>query len=137
MSVLLFLRKLRIILLKSFSFQCVDPDAPPPPPEQKPVTSKARLEVPVPKEIGSHSVEDLGDISSDFSVEVEEEVPDLQDPIKKRGKFYKLVKSMKNRRKSVQVAKSADNLMDGKPEEKEKKKGLKFHRRFSLSRRDD
>lgn len=44
---------------------------------------------------------------------------------------------MKNRRKSVQVAKSADNLMDGKPEEKEKKKGLKFHRRFSLSRRDD
>lgn len=93
--------------------------------------------VPAPKEIESHSVEDLGDISSDFSVEVEEEVPDLQDPIKKRGKFYKLVKSMKNRRKSVQVAKSADNLMDGKPEEKEKKKLMKFHRRFSLSRRDD
>lgn len=126
-----------IRFLKCFSFQCVDPDAPPPPPVQKPVTSKARLEVPTPKEIESHSVEDLGDISSDFSVEVEEEVPDLHDPVKKKGKFYKLVKSMKNRRKSVQVAKSADNLMDGKPEEKEKKKGMKFHRRFSLSRRDD
>uniref|UniRef100_A0A2H1VMC0 SFRICE_000467 n=1 Tax=Spodoptera frugiperda TaxID=7108 RepID=A0A2H1VMC0_SPOFR len=114
---------------------CVDPDAPPPPEEPKPDTSKAKLEVPQPKEIESHSVEDLGDISSEFSVEVEEDSLDhAQDP-KKKGKFYKLVKSMKNRRKSVQVAKSADNLADKPLEERhEKKKGFKFHRRFSLSR---
>lgn len=118
------------------SFQCVDPDAPPPPEEPKPDTSKGKLGVPQPKEIESHSVEDLGDISSEFSVEVEEDLSDLTlDSTKKRGKFYKLVKSMKNRRKSVQVAKSADNLVDGKSDEKhEKKKGFKFHRRFSLSR---
>lgn len=82
-------------------------------------------------------MEDLGDISSEFSVEVEEDLADLTlDPTKKKGKFYKLVKSMKNRRKSVQVAKSADNLVDAKPLEdrQEKKKGFKFHRRFSLSR---
>ncbi|CAH0406816.1 unnamed protein product [Chilo suppressalis] len=115
---------------------CVDPDAPPPPEEPKADTSKSKLEVPRPREIESHSVEDLGDISSEFSVEVEEDMTDLTlDPTKKRGKFYKLVKSMKNRRKSVQVAKSADNLIEGKSEEKqEKKKGFKFHRRFSLSR---
>ncbi|KPI92932.1 PREDICTED: PCTP-like protein [Papilio xuthus] len=114
---------------------CIDPDAPPPPSEPKPNTSKVKLEVPQPKEAESHSIEDLGDISSEFSVEVEEEVEHTADPTKKRGKFYKLVKSMKNRRKSVQVAKSADNLLDGKPpEEKEKKKPFKFHRRFSLSR---
>lgn len=60
---------------------------------------------------------------------------DGHDSIKKRGKFYKLVKSMKNRRKSVQVAKSADNLTEKPIEDKqEKKKGFKFHRRFSLSR---
>lgn len=43
---------------------------------------------------------------------------------------------MKNRRKSVQVAKSADNLVEGKSDEKPEKlkKGFKFHRRFSLSR---
>ncbi|KAI5639912.1 hypothetical protein NE865_07641 [Phthorimaea operculella] len=117
---------------------CVDPDAPPP--HEEPADhkkhhrpSKSKLEVPQPKEIETHSVEDLGDISSEFSVE--EDVPDqAQDPTKKRGKFYRLVKTMKNRRKSVQVAKSADNLVEGKPEEKEKKKGFKFHRRFSLSR---
>lgn len=91
--------------------------------------------MPQPKQIESHSVEDLGDISSEFSVEVEEEAEPSTDPTKKRGKFYKLVKSMKNRRKSVQVAKSADNLTDGKSEDKpEKKRGFKFHRRFSLSR---
>ncbi|XP_061729741.1 START domain-containing protein 10-like [Cydia pomonella] len=114
---------------------CVDPDAPvPPAQEPKPETSKAKLEVPQ-KQIESQSIEDLGDISSEFSVEVEEEPADLnQDPTKKKGKFYKLVKSMKNRRKSVQVAKSADNILEGKPEEKEKKKGFKFHRRFSISR---
>ncbi|KAM3963757.1 LOW QUALITY PROTEIN: START domain-containing protein 10 [Aphomia sociella] len=116
---------------------CIDPDAPPPPEEPKPDTSKIKLVVPQTREIESHSVEDLGDISSEFSVEVEEEIPDIsQDPTKKKGKFYKLVKSMKNRRKSVQVAKSADNLVDGKPleDKQEKKKGFKFHRRFSLSR---
>ncbi|XP_059055606.1 uncharacterized protein LOC131849536 [Achroia grisella] len=116
---------------------CIDPDAPPPPEEPKPDTSKNKLVVPSTREIESHSVEDLGDISSEFSVEVEEELPDLtQDPTKKKGKFYKLVKSMKNRRKSVQVAKSADNLVDSKPleDKQEKKKGFKFHRRFSLSR---
>lgn len=126
-----------VVLVKCLlDFQCVDPDAPPPREDPKPDTSKSKLDVPNPKEIESHSVEDLGDISSEFSVEVEEDVPDpTQDPTKKRGKFYKLVKSMKNRRKSVQVAKSTDNLMDGKPEEKqEKKKTFKFHRRFSLSR---
>lgn len=115
----------------------MDPDAPPPPEEPKPNTSKGKLEVPQPREIESHSVEDLGDISSEFSVEVEEDLSELTlDSTKKRGKFYKLVKSMKNRRKSVQVAKSADNLVDGqKAEDKhEKKKGFKFHRRFSLSR---
>ncbi|CAH2076994.1 unnamed protein product, partial [Iphiclides podalirius] len=118
---------------------CIDPDAPPPPPEPKPNTSKVKLEVPQPqpKEIESHSIEDLGDISSEFSVEVEEDALDhTQDPTKKKGKFYRLVKSMKNRRKSVQVAKSVDNLIDGKPpeEKQEKKKPFKFHRRFSLSR---
>ncbi|XP_026732661.1 START domain-containing protein 10-like [Trichoplusia ni] len=114
---------------------CVDPDAPPPPEEPKPDTSKSKLVVPQPREIESHSVEDLGDISSEFSVEVEEDTLDHQDPTKKKGKFYKLVKSMKNRRKSVQVAKSADNLVDKPLEERhEKKKGFKFHRRFSLSR---
>ncbi|PZC80960.1 hypothetical protein B5X24_HaOG213729 [Helicoverpa armigera] len=105
-------------------------------PEQVPPhrISLADLEVPA-KEIESHSVEDLGDISSEFSVEVEEDTLDqAQDP-KKKGKFYKLVKSMKNRRKSVQVAKSADNLADKPVEDRmEKKKGFKFHRRFSLSR---
>lgn len=115
-------------MLIFISFQCVDPDAPQPPQEPKPDSSKSKLEVPHSHKEESHSVEDLGDISSEFSVEVEEEV---SDP-KKKGKFYRLVKSMKNRRKSVQVAKSADNLVDGKPEEK--KKGFKFHRRFSLSR---
>ncbi|XP_045534687.1 START domain-containing protein 10 [Papilio machaon] len=115
---------------------CIDPDAPPPPSEPKPNTSKVKLEVPQHKEVESHSIEDLGDISSEFSVEVEEEFDHTTDPTKKRGKFYKLVKSMKNRRKSVQVAKSADNLLDGKPPEEkpEKKKPFKFHRRFSLSR---
>ncbi|XP_013149074.1 PREDICTED: PCTP-like protein [Papilio polytes] len=115
---------------------CIDPDAPPPPSEPKPNTSKVKLEVPQPKEAESHSIEDLGDISSEFSVEVEEEVDHATDPTKKRGKFYKLVKTMKNRRKSVQVAKSADNLLDGKSseEKQEKKKPFKFHRRFSLSR---
>lgn len=119
-----------------YLFQCIDPDAPPPRQEPKPDTSKTKLVVPQPKEVESHSVEDLGDISSEFSVEVEEDLSDLTlDATKKKGKFYKLVKSMKNRRKSVQVAKSADNLLDGKPEDKqEKKKGFKFHRRFSLSR---
>ncbi|CAF4894141.1 START domain-containing protein 10-like [Pieris napi] len=118
---------------------CIDPDAPPPPaPQQepKPNTSK-KLSLPQVqvKEVESQSVEDLGDISSEFSVEVEE-LSDLNiDPTKKKGKFYRLVKSMKNRRKSVQVTKSTDNLVDGKPEEKqEKKKPFKFHRRFSLSR---
>ncbi|CAH0702241.1 unnamed protein product [Spodoptera exigua] len=114
---------------------CVDPDAPPPPEEPKPDTSKGKLEVPHPKEIESHSVEDLGDISSEFSVEVEEDNLDHTTDPKKKGKFYRLVKSMKNRRKSVQVAKSADNLADKPLEERhEKKKGFKFHRRFSLSR---
>lgn len=117
----------------------MDPDAPPPPPEPKPNTSKVKLEVPPPqpKEIESHSIEDLGDISSEFSVEVEEDaLEQAQDPTKKKGKFYRLVKSMKNRRKSVQVAKSADSLHDDKPPEEkhEKKKPFKFHRRFSLSR---
>lgn len=44
---------------------------------------------------------------------------------------------MKNRRKSVQVAKSADNLVDGKSSEEKhekRKSSFKFHRRFSLSR---
>ncbi|CAH2232677.1 jg5302 [Pararge aegeria aegeria] len=115
---------------------CVDPDAPPPPPEPKPNTSKSKLEV-RPKETESHSVEDLGDISSEFSVEVEELADLTLDPAKKKGKFYKLVKSMKNRRKSVQVAKSADNLTDGKTTEEKhekRKSSFKFHRRFSLSR---
>lgn len=89
-------------------------------------------------QIESHSVEDLGDISSEFSVEVDDEpLEQTLDPTKRKGKFYRLVKSMKNRRKSVQVAKSADNLMEGKStdEKPEKsKKGFKFHRRFSLSR---
>lgn len=92
----------------------------------------------VPKaQVDSHSVEDLGDISSEFSVEVEvEDVDTSDDPTKKKGKFYKLVKSMKNRRKSVQVAKSADNLTEDKSEEKveKPKKGFKFHRRFSINR---
>ncbi|XP_072938545.1 START domain-containing protein 10-like [Epargyreus clarus] len=114
---------------------CVDPDAPPPPVEPKPNTSKSKLEVPQPRD-SSHSIEDLGDISSEFSVEVEELSDLTLDPAKKKGKFYRLVKSMKNRRKSVQVAKSADNLMEGKAaeEKQEKKKTFKFHRRFSLSR---
>lgn len=67
----------------------------------------------------------------------EDPLDQLHDPVKKKGKFYRLVKSMKNRRKSVQVAKSADDLADMKPpdERPEKaKKGFKFHRRFSLSR---
>lgn len=67
-----------------------------------------------------------------------EEFPEQHlDPTKKKGKFYKLVKSMKNRRKSVQVAKSADNLVDGKTSEEKhekRKSSFKFHRRFSLSR---
>lgn len=67
-----------------------------------------------------------------------EELSELTlDPTKKKGKFYRLVKSMKNRRKSVQVAKSTDNLVDNKPPEEakhEKRKSFKFHRRFSLSR---
>ncbi|XP_026484400.1 START domain-containing protein 10-like [Vanessa tameamea] len=115
---------------------CIDPDAPPPPPEPKPNTSKTKLEVPQVKETESHSIEDLGDISSEFSVEVEEFSELSLDPTKKKGKFYKLVKSMKNRRKSVQVAKSADSLVDGKSSEEkhEKRKSFKFHRRFSLSR---
>ncbi|CAB3255696.1 unnamed protein product [Arctia plantaginis] len=79
---------------------CVDPDAPPPPVEPKPDTSKSKLVVPQPREIESHSVEDLGDLSSEFSVEVEEDTVDHgHDPTKKKGKFYRLVKSMKNRRK--------------------------------------
>ncbi|XP_012548587.1 START domain-containing protein 10 [Bombyx mori] len=115
---------------------CVDPDAPPPPENPKPDTSKTKLDVPQHSEAESHSIEDLGDLSSEFSVEVEEDVPDpAQDPTKKKGKFYRLVKTMKNRRKSVQVAKSADSLTEAKSEEKqEKKKTFKFHRRFSLSR---
>ncbi|VVC88135.1 unnamed protein product [Leptidea sinapis] len=116
---------------------CIDPDAPPPLTiEPKPNTSKKKSlpQVQV-KEVESQSVEDLGDISSEFSVEVEELSDLTLDPGKKKGKFYRLVKSMKNRRKSVQVAKSADNLVDPKPEEKpERKKSFKFHRRFSLSR---
>lgn len=49
----------------------MDPDAPPAPPEEpKPDTSKSKLGIPHPKEVESHSVEDLGDISSEFSVEV-------------------------------------------------------------------
>lgn len=127
-----------ITLTISISFQCIDPDAPPArEPKQIPATSKTKLEVPTPKEIESHSVEDLGDISSEFSVEVEEDTSDVPDPTKKKGKFYKLVKSMKNRRKSVQVAKSADNLAlaEGRSDELPgKKKGFKFHRRFSMSR---
>ncbi|XP_045447621.1 START domain-containing protein 10 [Melitaea cinxia] len=116
---------------------CIDPDAPPPPAEPKPNTSKTKLEVPQVKETESHSIEDLGDISSEFSVEVEELPEQHLDPTKKKGKFYKLVKSMKNRRKSVQVAKSADNLVDGKSSEEKhekRKSSFKFHRRFSLSR---
>lgn len=60
-----------LVCLSRSKFQCVDPDAPPPPPQDpKPVTSRSKLEVPQSKEVESHSVEDLGDISSEFSVEV-------------------------------------------------------------------
>lgn len=115
---------------------CVDPDAPPPPPQEERKPSTSKLEVPKPV-IDCHSVEDLGDISSEFSVEVEVDEDPSQDSTKRKGKFYKLVKSMKNRRKSVaQLAKSADNLVEEKSEDKpdKTKKGFKFHRRFSLSR---
>lgn len=133
----MLIRETAASLITLLFLQCVDPDAPPPPPEPKPNTSKSKLEVPA-KETESHSIEDLGDISSEFSVEVEELADLSLDPAKKKGKFYKLVKSMKNRRKSVQVAKSADNLVDGKGSEEKhetkRKSSFKFHRRFSLSR---
>ncbi|GBO98440.1 START domain-containing protein 10 [Eumeta japonica] len=89
---------------------CVDPDAPVVPEEPKAATSSSRLEVPQPRD-ERHSVEDIGDISSEFSVEVDEDVHELPHDTKRKGKFYRLVKSMKNRRKSVQEAKSADNLV--------------------------
>ncbi|XP_048480699.1 START domain-containing protein 10 isoform X2 [Plutella xylostella] len=116
---------------------CVDPDAPVAAPEPRAEPSTARLLPVPPRAPEAHSVEDLGDLSSEFSVEVEEDSLDqAQDPIKKRGKFYRLVKTMKNRRKSVQVAKSADDLQEVRPEERPEKakKGFKFHRRFSVSR---